>query len=605
VYCSIIIPTVSRAALLSDTLDSLALQTVHDFETIVVCDGEDDHTRALSTRYIAAYPITWLFNSRTPLGPASARNIGAERAQGEVLVFLDDDGSPVAEWLLHHCKYHLPRRRNREVMIAGRLHETYMHPASSTTERLLREARARSEADTHARYILMGRDLSRLPFCGMNSSIRRDTFWAAGGFDAALRFAEDCELGTRLVERGVRLIYEPQAIVLHRNQKNLTDYQARVAALSGQSDVYRARQKGQRITQTQRLLRVPEAKGIRQLKERLGWQFPATGRKIGEVCRRLTELTGSHLTFRLWNSLISTAAYWDGVKSEGIAAGIIGWRQLKGEFFKRLPVLMYHHVGPAQPNSDPSLSVPAHRFEAQIRFLARRGYVGICPSDWLSWVRHGKPLPQKPMLLTFDDALADLNDHALPVLERYGFGAVVFVVTNCVGKTNVWDQPLGYAERSCLTAEQIQRWSSRGIEFGAHSRNHPDLTTLDEPKLRDEAAGSRADLEKITGSPVISFAYPYGASNAAVAHCVREHFDLAFTTDDGLNTLGTDPCLLHRNTVFSFDTPLDLEFLVRLGWNPIRRLRSQLRIRSRLLKGLRHMTLLPNEIGNAFSVTRH
>src|SRR5262249_15386543 len=147
------------------------------------------------------------------------------------------------------------------------------------------------------------------------------------------------------------------------------------------------------------------------------------------------------------------------------AVQAVGWRTLESEFGKRLPVLMYHHVGPKGPDADPDLTVSPERFAAQIRFLARLGYVGIRPSDWLSWLRQGKPLPKRPMLLTFDDAFEDLNDYVFPVLERYGFGAVVFVVTNCIGKTNIWDQSRGYALRRCLTAPQIQHWSKRGIDF--------------------------------------------------------------------------------------------------------------------------------------------
>lgn len=257
----------------------------------------------------------------------------------------------------------------------------------------------------------------------------------------------------------------------------------------------------------------------------------------------------------------------------------------------RLPVLMYHHVGPPRPDPEPVLYVSSKRFEAQVQFLAQRGYVGIRASDWLSWLRDGRPLPTKPVLLTFDDAIADLHEHAFPVLERYGFGAVVFAVTNCVGKGNLWNRHAGFSWRPCLTAEQIQHWSRKGIEFGAHTRNHPDLTALAAPELRDEIAGSRSDLEKLCGVPVTSFAYPYGAHNAAVAECVAQHFDLAFTTDNGLNTSRTYPHLLHRNIVHDWDTSLDLQFLVRLGWNPPKRWRARLRLRSRFLNLLGHMRL--------------
>ena len=270
------------------------------------------------------------------------------------------------------------------------------------------------------------------------------------------------------------------------------------------------------------------------------------------------------------------------------------WQNSGNEVDRHLPVLMYHHIGSPRPGAKHSLFISSDQFEEQMRFLARRGYVGIRVSDWLLWQQNHLSLPKKPLLITFDDGFADLNDYAFPVLERYGFSALVFVVTNCVGKTNVWDQPHAYTRHECLTAEQIQRWSRMGIEFGAHSRTHPDLTTLAESDLRDEVAGSRSDLEKIIGSPVNSFAYPYGAYNVAVTKCVGEHFLLAFTTVDGVNTLRTDHHLLYRSMVYPCDTLLDLECLVRWAQAPIRRLRARLRIRSHFLNLTRRMRIFRN-----------
>ena len=272
----------------------------------------------------------------------------------------------------------------------------------------------------------------------------------------------------------------------------------------------------------------------------------------------------------------------------------VGWRGLEGDFGRRLPVLMYHHVGPSQPDSEPALFVSAERFERQLRYLVKRGYTGIRPWDWIAWVREGKPLPAKAVLLTFDDAIEDLEKHAFPVLERYGFPAVVFVPTHCIGKGNLWNFSQGYKWRPCLTAGQIQYWSKRGIEFGAHSRNHPDLTQLGEPELEDEVAGSQSDMEKIIGSPVTTFAYPYGPYNEAAEACVRRHFDLGFTTDEGVNTLRTECSLLRRVTVFDWDTLFEFGLMLRFGWSPIRRLRGRLKIRTRLSGMLRRTRVLPS-----------
>ncbi len=265
------------------------------------------------------------------------------------------------------------------------------------------------------------------------------------------------------------------------------------------------------------------------------------------------------------------------------------WNALQSEFGKRLPVFLYHHVGPDQPGMVPGLNVSAQTFERHVHWLARRGYTGIRPADWVRWLREAKGLPNKPVLITFDDAYEDLAEYALPVLRKYGFGAAVYVVTGQVGGTNVWDQAHGFGVLRLMNAEQIRHWAGQGIEFGAHSRRHVDLTTLSPQELHDEVEGSGKDLESLLGSPIASFAYPYGFHNPAVVDCVRGAFDLAFIVDleiEGLNSLGTDPHLLMRTLVPATDSVADTEYRARRGYSPIERLRARLRLRSRFKRAV-------------------
>ena len=155
----------------------------------------------------------------------------------------------------------------------------------------------------------------------------------------------------------------------------------------------------------------------------------------------------------------------------------------------------------------------------------------------------------KPVLLTFDDAYEDLAEFALPVLRRYGFGGAVFIVTKRVGETNLWDQAQGSGLLRLMNEEQIRFWAGQGIEFGAHSRTHCDLTKLSAEELDDEVAGSKSDLAALLGSPVESFAYPFGYYNDAVRDAVRRHFAIALTTDEGINDLRSDPHLMRRANV--------------------------------------------------------
>ena len=128
------------------------------------------------------------------------------------------------------------------------------------------------------------------------------------------------------------------------------------------------------------------------------------------------------------------------------------------------------------PASIPRSTLSPERFERQVGWLARKGYVGIRPSDWLRWRSGEADLPKKPILLTFDDAYADTAEHALPVLCQHGFGAAVYVVTQRLGATNTWDDPGKRYMLRLMSAEQIQYWAAKGIEFGAHTRTHADLT---------------------------------------------------------------------------------------------------------------------------------
>jgi len=220
--------------------------------------------------------------------------------------------------------------------------------------------------------------------------------------------------------------------------------------------------------------------------------------------------------------------------------------------------------------------VTPEQFERQVRWLARRGYTGIRPSDWLAWCREGKPLPEKPVLFTFDDAYADTAEHALPVLRRYGFGAVVFVMTAQLGGTNAWDEGEGAATLRLMTADQVREWAAQGIEFGAHSRTHPDPTQLPRVLVSEEVAGSGDELARLWGTRVISFAYPCGVFDDEVRQTVKGTFDLAFSCEEGLNTLRTDPQVLRRTMVLPDDSLIDLAGQVRFGWSPLRRLRLRL-----------------------------
>ena len=170
---------------------------------------------------------------------------------------------------------------------------------------------------------------------------------------------------------------------------------------------------------------------------------------------------------------------------------------------------------------------------------------------WLAWCQSAEPVPRRPVLLTFDDAYSDLHDHAFPALDANGYGATLFAPAGYLGKENLWDQALRAGSHTVthrlLESTAVVAWHRRGIEVGAHSRTHARLPTLSSQDLMAELEGSKRDLERLLDAPVTTFAYPFGAVDERVRDATASVFDAAFTIDEGLNTLATDPLMLRRS----------------------------------------------------------
>jgi peptidoglycan/xylan/chitin deacetylase (PgdA/CDA1 family) len=404
----------------------------------------------------------------------------------------------------------------------------------------------------------------------------------AGGFDEELPARDDLELGLRLQKLGLRFRYLPGAVAHQLYVKSFRHFLHGDGETFGRAEVQLCRKYPDYRSRSSLVGLAHTRWWKRRTHQILAW-FPASPARLLDfpiwACERLGRFPAAErVGLRLLHSGRGMTALRGAVRETG------SWKNLEREFAVRLPVLVYHHVGPRRPGDTSSLTVLPERFERQVSWLARHGYQGICPADWLRWLREGKGLPEKPVLLTFDDGYADLAEYALPVLHRHNFGSVVYIVTGLVGGTNTWMERKGEETLRLLTADQIRYWAARGIEFGAHGRTHADLTTLASERLAEEVAGSRQDLEAIVGSRVLSFAYPYGFRNPVVDDDVRKSYDLAFLADDveTLNYLDTDPWHLRRIMVQPNDYWMDLLCRVKWGPSPFQTLRRVLRPRARL-----------------------
>jgi len=190
------------------------------------------------------------------------------------------------------------------------------------------------------------------------------------------------------------------------------------------------------------------------------------------------------------------------------------------EQLNEIPVLMYHQIADP-PEAVDRLAVSPAAFADQLACLQAAGFTTLTASALAAGLAgEGAALPQRPVVLTFDDGFADFHFRALPLLERHGFTATVFVTTGWIADSGAPDAALRRPGRM-LSWSQIAEAAATGVEIGAHSHGHPELDLLAAESLRRELELSKALLEQRLGRPVPGLAYPFGYSNAAVRCAAR------------------------------------------------------------------------------------
>ncbi|NDC59559.1 MAG: polysaccharide deacetylase family protein, partial [Alphaproteobacteria bacterium] len=210
----------------------------------------------------------------------------------------------------------------------------------------------------------------------------------------------------------------------------------------------------------------------------------------------------------------------------------------------RLPVLMYHEVVAVDAEAS-RFATTIEAFEAQLRWLAEAGYQSIGAAEWANAVRAGRPIPEKSVLITFDDAYVDFADLAWPALRRNGFSAALFAPALYVGKSPAWrGAPKG---QRLLDYTTLRGLSDDGCEIGSHAMSHRHLTSLGPEDMLEEAFESKKILEDMIGQEVNVVAYPFGDSDTAVRSAFRiAGFRGGFCAWGGASTLDDDPMNIAR-----------------------------------------------------------
>ena len=196
-------------------------------------------------------------------------------------------------------------------------------------------------------------------------------------------------------------------------------------------------------------------------------------------------------------------------------------------------------------NEESFYTVTASQFKEQLKILNRHNYYPISLKDFIEYKKGLKTLPQRPIIITFDDGHRSNFKYAFPILDNYNFKAIFFVVTEKIGS------------KEFMSWEELKEISNNGIEIGSHGRSHRFLSKLNDSEIRKELVDSKNIIEDKIEKPVKFLAIPGGFYNHRVEQIAKEvGYEAICTSDFGTNSTETDLFHLKRMAV-RYDTQID------------------------------------------------
>ncbi|MEJ8755647.1 polysaccharide deacetylase family protein [Pontibacter sp. H259] len=216
---------------------------------------------------------------------------------------------------------------------------------------------------------------------------------------------------------------------------------------------------------------------------------------------------------------------------------------------KQVPILCYHQLRNWRASDSKSAKtyiVEEENFREQIKMLADSGYQTILPDQLHDYLVYGRPLPEKPIMLTFDDTNLDHFTVAAPELEKYGFRGVFFIMTVSLGRPN-------YMQKT-----QVKALSDAGHIIGSHTWDHQNVKKYTPQDWVTQIGKPVKQLEQITGKPVLYFAYPFGLWNEQAVQGIKQrNFKAAFQLATARDA--TEPLYTIRRIIASgYDSPKEL-----------------------------------------------
>lgn len=205
----------------------------------------------------------------------------------------------------------------------------------------------------------------------------------------------------------------------------------------------------------------------------------------------------------------------------------------------RIPILMYHYIEVVQDKHDTlrvALNILPSTLESQIETLKNAGYTFMTAKDLGEVLNGHVPLPNKPVLLTFDDGHRDFYTDVFPIIQKYEIKVTNYVIPGFIGGSDF------------MTDDQVLQIAKSGlVDVGAHTVHHIALKGASLETDQYEIGESKKILEKLIHKPVVSFAYPYGSFDLQAAKVVQEEgFLTAVSTIPGDEVSQSNRYFLYR-----------------------------------------------------------
>lgn len=196
---------------------------------------------------------------------------------------------------------------------------------------------------------------------------------------------------------------------------------------------------------------------------------------------------------------------------------------------RRIPVIMYHDVVKERGKGSVWFDITTKEFEEQLAFFQEVGAEPISIQQLYLHLTKGEPVPEKAIVLTFDDNYQGFYDNAYPLLKQYNYPAAMFVHTDYVGQKASDHPKMDWETLKELDAEGL-------VTIGSHTLSHPDdIRTIPPEKQEREFRESKAILEERLGHEIPFFAYPNGHNDQATQDLARQvGYKMAFTIRNGL-----------------------------------------------------------------------